>query len=240
MNVPVGVSFCDHGEQMVPPVKALGSRYVGVMYRSRVPAETTTFWRIIGAVDGTTLTYSSPVGGPATLTAGQSVVFETGTPFVVSSQDKDHPFMLFTYMSGSTRFTSGFGDPDFVYDVPPEQYLHNYVFFTDPTYPVTNLVVIRARGTDQQFHDVTIDCLGVIPNWTPVDNDHQFARVDLTMGNFQNVGNCSTGRNEASSTAPFGLQVWGWGTSGTTPNTQNVSYGYPGGMNVQQINDVIF
>src|SRR5690606_33316840 len=36
MNMPVGTLYCDHGEQMVPPVKALGSRYVGVMYRPRV------------------------------------------------------------------------------------------------------------------------------------------------------------------------------------------------------------
>lgn len=240
MNIPVGTSYCDHGEQMVPPVKALGSRNVGVMYRPRAPAETSTIWRLIGAVDGTTLTYSTAVGGPATLNAGQSVTFETGTPFVVTSQDKDHPFMLFTYMSGSTRYVSGTGDPDFVYDVPPEQYLRSYVFFTDPTYPVTNLVVIRTRGTDGQFHDVNIDCAGAIPTWTPIDGDHEFARVDLTTGNFMSVGQCSTGRHEASSDAPFGLQVWGWGTMSTSPTTQNVSYGYPGGMNVQQINDVIF
>ncbi len=240
MNIPVGTSYCDHGEQMVPPVKALGSRYVGVMYRPRVAAETTTYWRVIGAVDGTQLTYSTPVGGPATLNAGQFAVFETGTPFVVTSQDKDHPFMLFTYMSGSTRFTSGYGDPDFVVDVPPEQWLRGYVFFTDPTYPETNLVMIRTRGTDGQFHDVTLDCLGAIPAWTPIDNDFQWARVDLVTGNFMNVGNCSTGRHEASSDAPFGLQVWGWGTESTSPVSRNVSYGYPGGMNVQQINDVIF
>jgi hypothetical protein len=239
MNVPVGTSFCDHDEQMVPPVKALGSRYVGVMYRPRVAAETTTYWRLVGAVDGTQLTYSTPVGGPATLAAGESVVFETGTPFIVSSQDKDHPFMLFTYMSGSTRFTSGYGDPDFVVGVPPEQYLNNYVFFTDPTYPETNLVLIRTRGTDGQFHDVNLDCLGNIPTWTPIDNDFQWARADLITGNFMNVGNCSTGRHEASSEAPFGLWVWGWGTPLTSTFTQNVSYGYPGGMNVQQINDVI-
>jgi hypothetical protein len=150
--------------------------------------------------------------------------------------------MLFTYMSGSTRYVSGTGDPDFVYDVPPEQYLRNYVFFTDPTYPITNLVVIRTHGTDAQFHDVTIDCLGAIPAWTPIDGDHEFARVDLSTGNFMNVGQCSNGRHEASSDAPFGLQVWGWGTMTLDENTttQNVSYGYPGGMNVQQINDVIF
>lgn len=241
MNIPVGTSYCDHGEQMVPPVKALGSRYVGVMYRPRVPAEMTTFWRVIGAVDGTNLTYSTPIAGaPPTLNKGQVAVFETGTPFVVSSQDKDHPFMLFTYMSSSTRFTSGFGDPDFVVSVPPEQYLSSYVFFADPTYPETNVVFIRTRGSDGQFHDVNLDCVGALPTWTPIDNDFQWARVDLITGNFMGVGNCSTGRHEASSDAPFGLWVWGWGTETTPTPTRNVSYGYPGGMNVQQINNVIF
>jgi len=43
----------------------------------------------------------------------------------------------------------------------------------------------------------------------------------------------------------FGLWVWGWGTPltgdgfGTGVFTQNVSYGYPGGMNVQPINEVV-
>ena len=239
MNVPVGTSYCDHGEQMIPPVRALGSRYVGVMYRPRVPAETRTIWRLVGAVDDTQLTWSTPVGGPATLMAGQSIEFETGTPFVVNSQDRDHPFMLFTYMTGSTRFSSGYGDPDFVVSVPPEQYLQQYVFFADPTYPETNLVMIRARGTDSQFHDVTLDCLGPVTGWTSIDADYEYARVDLTTGNFMSVGNCSTGRHEVKSDAPFGLWVWGWGTPLTSTFTQNVSYGYPGGMNVKPINNVI-
>ena len=33
MRWPKGVAYCDHGEQMVPPISALGSEYVGVMYR---------------------------------------------------------------------------------------------------------------------------------------------------------------------------------------------------------------
>jgi hypothetical protein len=238
MNMPVGVSYCDHGEQMVPPVKALGHRYVGVMYRPRVANETKTFWRIIGTVDGTQLTWSSDVGGPTTLNRGQSVIFETGTPFVVQSQDNEHPFMLFTYMTGSTYVQSGYGDPDFVLSVPPEQYLKQYVFFTDPTYPETNLVVVRSRYNGV-FHDVNLDCAGALTGWQPVGNDYEYTRVDLSTGNFQNVGACSTGRHEISSDAPFGLWVWGWGTPLTTTFTQNVSYGYPGGMNVQPINNVI-
>ncbi len=239
MNVPTGTSYCDHGEQMVPPVRALGSRYVGVMYRPRVPAETKTFWRVVGTVDGTQLTYNAAVGGPATLNKGQAVTFETGTPFVVQSQDPDHPFMLFTYMTGSAHVSSGYGDPDFVVSVPPEQYLSQYVFFADPTYPETNLVVIRSRGTDGNFADVMLDCAGALGAWTAIDGNYEYARINLTTGNFTNVGQCSTGRREIKSTAPFGLWVWGWGTPETSTFTENVSYGYPGGMNVKPINSVI-
>lgn len=240
MNMPVGTSYCDHGEQMVPPVKALGSRYVGVMYRPRVAGETSTFWRIVGAVDGTNLTWSTPVGGPAAINAGQEVTFQTGTPFTVQSQDADHAFMLFTYMTSSTHVSSGYGDPDFVTSVPPEQYLSQYVFFTDPTYPETNLVVVRARGVDQQFHDVNLDCLGPLTGWTPIGADFEYTRQDLSTGNFAAVGSCNNGRHEIKSDAPFGLWVWGWGTPMTSTFTQNVSYGYPGGMNVAPINDIIF
>jgi hypothetical protein len=240
MNMPVGTSYCDHGEQMVPPVKALGSRYVGVMYKPRVAAETSTYWRLVGAVDGTTLNWSSSVGGPATINAGQEVTFQTGTPFTVQSQDAEHPFMLFTYMTSSTAVSSGYGDPDFVTSVPPEQYLRQYVFFTDPTYPETNLVVIRARGTDNQFHDVSLDCGGMLTGWTPIGTDFEYTRTDLSTGNFVAVGQCNNGRHEIKSDAPFGLWVWGWGTPLTSSFTQNVSYGYPGGMNVAPINTVIF
>jgi len=242
MNMPSNVSFCDHGEQMIPPVRALGSRYIGVMYRPRVPAETSTFWRVVGAVDGTVLTYSSAVGGPLTLDHGQSVTFQTGTPFVVNSQDNEHPFMLFTYMTGSDfngSTGSGYGDPDFVISVPPEQYLQQYVFFADPTYPETNLVVVRGRGSDAQFHEVMLDCAGALTGWTAINADFEFTRTDLQRGNFVDQGMCSTGRHEIKSDAPFGLWVWGWGTPETSSFTENVSYGYPGGMNVSPINNVV-
>ena len=239
MNMPLDTMYCDHGEQMIPPVRAMGDRYVGVMYRPRVAAETSTFWRVVGAVDGTELSYSTPVGGPATLAKGQAVQFQTGTPFVVTSQDQDHPFMLFTYMTSSQFVEDGYGDPDFVIDVPPEQYLSEYVFFADPTYPETDLVVTRGRGTDGQFHDVTLDCAGVLSGWQPIGTDFEYTRADLMTGDFTPVGNCSTGRHDIASDAPFGLTVWGWGTPLTTTFTANVSYGYPGGMNVAPINTVV-
>ncbi|MBW2453941.1 MAG: IgGFc-binding protein [Deltaproteobacteria bacterium] len=240
MRTPFGVAYCDHGEQMVPPVQALGSEYVGVMYRRRQgePA----IWRLIGAQDGTQLTWTPDVGGPATLEQGQIVEVITGTPFVVSAQDDDHPFLLFTHMAGSQwsqlSDNGGYGDVDFVISVPPNQYMSAYVFFADPTYPETNLVVVRSPDDDGNFHDVDLDCAGLLGGWQPV-GDYEWTRIDLITGDFQNVGNCSTGRHEMSSDGRFGLWVWGWGTPLTSTFTQNVSYGYPAGMNVQPINTVV-
>jgi hypothetical protein len=216
----------------------MGSTYVGVMYRARTSQETQTFYRVVGAVDGTVLTYSSAVGGPPTLTKGQAVIFETGTPFSVSSQDANHPFMLFTYMTSADYVGTegdGYGDPDFVYDIPPAQFLSSYVFFSDPTYPETNLVLERSKGTDGQFHDVTLDCAGVLTGWEPV-GAFEWTRVDLQKG-FAPVAGCNNGRHQITSAAPFGLQVWGWGTPDT--GTSYVSYGYPAGMNVSFINSVV-
>ncbi len=239
--IPKGVFYCDHHEQMIPPVPALGNEYVGVQYRPRKgePA----IWRLIGALDGTKLTWTPNVGGPATLNQGQIVEVTTGTPFVVTSQDKDHPFILFEHMSGSTwnmgQQMDGYGDADAVLSVPTKQYLRDYVFFADPTYPETNLVVVRAKGGDGKFADVSLDCAGKLTGWQPIGN-YEWARTDLITGNFMPVGKCSTGRHEIKSDAPFGLWVWGWGTPLTGGTfTSNVSYGYPGGMNVVPINNVV-
>jgi hypothetical protein len=37
----------------------------------------------------------------------------------------------------------------------------------------------------------------------------------------------------------FGLTVWGWGTTETQPTTGYVSYGYPAGEAVGQLNTVV-
>lgn len=238
LRVPVGVAYADHAEQMIPPVRALGHEYVGVMHKPR--GNEPAVWRLVGAVDGTQLTYEPDVGGPATLDRGEVAEFVTGTPFVVRSQDEDHPFMLHTYMSGSTWNLigkSGYGDADFVISVPPDQYLESYVFYTDPSYPSTNLVVVRVPENGA-FADVDLDCYGALDGWQPV-GPYEWTRVDLMTGNYEPVGGCATGVHTISSAAPFGLWVWGWGSPETSEFTENRSYGYPGGMNIRPINDVV-
>jgi hypothetical protein len=153
-----------------------------------------------------------------------------------------HPFLLFTYMTGAEwsglSDQTGYGDPDFVLSVPPQQYLQDYVFFADPSYPETNLVVVRAKDTTGNFQDVKLDCAGTLGGWQPV-GAYEWTRVDLSTGDFMGVNGCSAGAHQMQSGAPFGLWVWGWGTPNTTPDTRYVSYGYPGGMNVSPLTGLV-
>ena len=253
---------CDGIHLQVPPVRALGDEYVAVRYRNRhTDWDESPPWRFVGVVDGTTLTFDPPqAGAPKALQAGQVVELDAAGPFVVSSQDAQHPFYMAAHMTGASLYphasqgskdggTSGggdgrgmAGDPETIGVVPPSEYLSHYVFFTDPTYPETNLVLVRRRADDGTFHDVTLDCAGVLGGWQPIDaaGRYQATRADLQTGNFMPVGQCDNGRHEATSDVPFALTVWGWGTSATQPTfSEFVSYGYPAGMSVKAVNSVI-
>lgn len=236
MNIPIGVPACDSGHQQLPPVKALGNEYVGVRYRNRGGANEAIPYTLVGAVDGTTLTYepAPPPGAPSLLNLGQVVVFNSDGPFVVRSQDASHPFYLSSHMTGGQADPSnfnGYGDPEYVNVIPPAQWLPDYLFLTDPTYGNTELVFTRKKGKDG-FADVTLDCLGTVSGWQPVDasGNFEYARVELVTGGAPN-GACNNGAHTAKSTIPFGLTVWGW--------DPYVSYGYPAGMSVQPINEVV-
>ena len=284
MDVPVSqTQRADGAEQMLPPVRALGSEYVAVRYRSRplngtsdagldeeadtgvetLPdggTEEIVPWRIVGAVDGTVLTYdpAPPNGAPPLLGAKQVVEFYATGPFVIRSQDAAHPFYFASYMTGGEAF-DGDGDPEFVNVVPPAQFLPRYTFFTDPTYPETNLVVVRARDVASGLMpDVTLDCAGLLGGWAPVDaaGRFEFTRIDLSSGDFEGQNGCDNGVHSiagtfsgdaGSATPAFGVTVWGWGNDVTLQAddetsplfTRWVSYGYPAGANFSKLNDVI-
>ncbi|MFT3769138.1 MAG: IgGFc-binding protein [Minicystis sp.] len=243
MDVPVGTSDCDSAQQQIPPVRALGNEYVGVRYRGRMGgAETSVPWRLVGAVNGTNLTWepSTPPGAPKSIGLGDVIEFLSPGPFVVKSQDTEHPFYIGGYMTGGQPF-NGEGDPDWVNVIPPQQYLNHYVLFTDPTYPETNLVLVRTPSkVDGSFAEVMLSCAGgtmakAVDGWTKIGN-YEYTRVDLVTGNFTSVDGCSNGRQEIQSSLPFGVTVWGWGA---TQQTQYVSYAYPAGAGFQPINTVV-
>ncbi|MCB9748737.1 MAG: IgGFc-binding protein [Myxococcales bacterium] len=238
LNVPINAYACDGAHQQIPPVNALGNNYTAVRYRNRTNQDEAPPWRLVGMVDGTQLTWTNqPPGAPNSLDLGQVAEFTSTGPFQVASQDEDHPFYAAAYMTGGQSY-GGAGDPEWVNIVPSEQYLEKYVLFTDPTYPETSLVVVRSPDDNNNFADVNLGCYGNLDGWMPIGNQ-EYTRVQLVTGNFQDQGNCSNGRHEMSSANPFGVTVWGWGSSQSQVFTQYVSYAYPAGARVAAINDVI-
>jgi hypothetical protein len=251
MYVPNGIASCDSGHQQIPPVGALGHEYVAVKPPDRYSYDEAHPWRIVGAVDGTRLTYepSTPPGAPTTIDARAFVEFDTQQPFIVRSQDDAHPFYMAGYMMGCTAYwvDSGRdcrGDPEFVGVVPSQQYLSSYVFFTDPTYPETHLVVVRQK-VGGRWADVSLDCMGTVGGWQALGSSYEWTHVTLVSGNFEKNGACDNGRHEMKSGLPFGVTVWGWGSEASggqfrTPTatgfySQAVSYAFPAGASIRTI-----
>jgi hypothetical protein len=233
-----------HGQ--IPPVSALGTEYVIAPYATRradLMPEAISY-RFVGAVDGTQLTYDPPTAGaPATLARSQVVDFIVTGPFHVQAQDSMHPFaaaqiMPTANLDGGSRpgatapgYPLNLGDEEFTVLLPPGQFLSQYVFFTDPTYPTTNLVLTRVAGPNG-FEDVTVDCLGAVTGWQPVgaSTKYQVTNVDLLRAAVPS-GTCANGRHTAQSTAPFGVVVWG--------EDSYSSYAYPAGGNSAQLTSVM-
>ncbi|HRI69723.1 MAG TPA: IgGFc-binding protein, partial [Polyangium sp.] len=238
MRVPTTQSDCDSGQQQLPPIGALGSEYVAVRHKSRnTTMEEPGRWRLVGVVKDTMLTWlpAKPPDAPTSINLGEVIEFQDPGPYVVTSQDADHPFYLGAYMTGGAPFAN-VGDPEWHNVVPPQQYLRRYVLFTDPTYPETSLVVTRVRSkTTKDFVPVTLKCRGELTGWVPLGDDYEWTRVDLVTGNFVSVDGCTNGPQEMTSTAPFGVTVWGWGT---TQQTLRVSYAYPAGAGFKPINEI--
>ena len=274
VDIPVDKFRADGAHQMLPPVGALGNEYLAVRYRNRRNrGEESVPWRVVGVVDGTQLTYDPPQpGAPTTVNARQLREFNATGPFVVRGQDANHPFYFAQYMTGgqitsnASDLINGEGDPEFVNVITPPQYLSRYTFFTDPTYPETNLVVTRVLdATTGTFPEVTLDCAGLLTGWQAIgaSGKYQFTRVDLQTGDFQAVAGCDNGVHTMTSQFPgagdggslsiplVGLTIWGWGNTITWPPdngaddeanpkfTRWVSYAYPAGANITKLNSVV-
>jgi hypothetical protein len=268
-DVPVTVVRADGREHLLGAVGALGSEYVAVRYRARRNrGDESVPWRIVGAVNGTQLVYEPtlPPGAPIAVGAQEVAEFDAPGPFVVRSQDDSHPFYFAQYMTGGQIAAepldpiNGEGDPEYLNVTPPGQYLPRYTFFTDPTYPETNLTVVRVKdAASGLFPDVSLDCAGVLGGWTALGSSgtYQWTRIDLSTGDFQGQNGCDNGVHtivgtlaSGGGTASFGVNVWGWGNTLTFPTdnggsdeanpafTRWVSYAYPAGANFQPLNSV--
>jgi hypothetical protein len=240
-NQPDPIAACDHLESSVLPAETLGKDYVVTVPTSPNQTVVGHMVRFFGNVDNTTLTYSpsQPTGCPSTLNAGQ-VVECTGTAGCATGVNNNglggkvsvscvtesfevtgnHEFAVSSFMLGGSAVDHGTtladddGDPSMSPMVAVEQYRMRYIFLAPTDYDQSYADVVVPAGAS-----ITLDGAGVTAAPTTLNGSWSIVRVLLGAG--QDGAHLMTG------TAPFGVQVLGYGAY--------TSYQYPAGLDLAEI-----
>jgi hypothetical protein len=212
--VPDGVCCGDHLEEQMPPKETLGTDFVVAVPRHDYGPHR-HYVKLVGAEDGTVLTYAPPLAGvPTTLEAGAAVTFEATQDFRLTA---NKPLTVAQFLESAAQFfgPGNGGDPSLGTVVPSTQFLRDYTFPTpwDST-PVdmnTWVTIVAPTGAV-----VTLDEVAVSPaSFTAVSGTpYAIARVTVNAR--------SALAHRISATAPVGVYVYAYG--GT------VSHLFPAGM----------
>jgi len=215
------------------PTETLGSDYLvvppnvtGITSGSRL-SKPSHIIRIVGTKAGTTLTYSPAptiISGTASSTvgAGGVVVFETSTPFRLTSSN---PVVVAMYMEGSTNYsTTNYvqtGDPAQSVTVPTAQFRNTYPFTAPSSYYINWATLIAPTGNSVTIDSTTIPSTSFTAIGTSGYGYYYYKICD--GGSSPTCGSISA-NHTASSTSAFGIQIYGYGSY--------TSYWYPGGLNL--------
>jgi hypothetical protein len=206
VNVPAGVTFCDHIEEQAIPLEYWGDTYVGAHAPKR--GNENYWWRVYAGDDNVTITTTpAQPGFPVTLNKGKFFEFKTKDSLLFEGTG---PIMPVQYLEGQNG-GAGTGDPASYQMVPVEQFLDRYVFVTGIGYTLHFAQVVRDKGGA----DVLVDGVVVTGYYT--------------VGNYEVADwKISEGSHLAESNSPFGIYQVGY--TGVT------SYAYPGGLRLKVIN----
>jgi hypothetical protein len=141
-TVPEAVNFCDHLEELVPPIEALGARYVVAA------PERFQVVRVVATEADTHLTYDPPMNAPAIIqqAGGWIEVPATEQSFTIASDKK---VLVAQYLVGSA-LAEGVGDPSMTLAVPVDQFRTQYLFHAPTNYASNHVDVAPAVGMERR------------------------------------------------------------------------------------------
>jgi hypothetical protein len=207
--IPSGVLACDHLEEVQIPLEELGMDYL-VTLPDNTNGSPQEVVKIVGTVDGTTLTYDPPTGyvtAPATsLDAGGVTSFRTLQSFHVMATS---PIVVAQYMESGGKFMTSdtAGDPSMSMAVPTTQFLDSYGFVAPPNWIQTWVNVIAPTGASVTVTDFPSN--QTVSSGTAIGGSgYYLAWVEVCDGGLTGC----TGYHTASSSSPFGLQVYSYGS----------------------------
>jgi hypothetical protein len=237
MSLPgPGMNFYkDYLEEQVPPRTAWGTEIPVVKFRPR--SDEPDLYRVMADADDTDVTITGGFMDRITLDAGEVYEFETAEAFVVTASDAvlvshfmesqdqasgpkndaEYPGEFISPNCASpSQLTTELGDPAISFVAPLEQHRYNYTFLTPQTYAWDMITVIAPTAG---WGSIVLDG-DPLPEPTDIPgSDLGFARFLIEDGP----------HDIRSPTTRFGLEVYGYDC--------RISYAYPGGMSLGEINE---
>ena len=213
-QVPSHVPACDHLVQQIPPVATLGRRYATAPLATRTAGD---IFRVVAARDGTDVTVDGKVIKSGLL-AGTYHEF-TVSSSSYSSVETSKPAMLVQYAQGSDS-DSVVADPFMLIMPPIEQFRDRYTVSTPAAKPVAfnNFVGLIVPEGQEQGIRLDDQPLPKATVWNDVTGQKlKGATLKIAIGTHT--------IHHILPVVKFGLIVYGF--------AHYVSYGYPGGLQLQ-------
>ncbi len=233
-NTPVELKYADHLQQQLFPVETWGKEFVVVKTKAR--GEESDLVRVIASQDDTTITYTPtvPAALPPYLTdpaaetiakAGEYSEFYFKDPISIKA---DKAVMVVQYIAGAemvsavcatddghTEENGCVGDPAMMLIPPVEQFRTHYAFLTPGSYKSNYATIVLADGVKP-----TVDGKEITDITDIADSPYSYTIVDLGSDFNTHTLDCDPA---------CGLFVYGW--------EMDVSYAYPGGLNLKKVNN---
>jgi hypothetical protein len=208
---------CDHIEETVLPIETWGTQYGVTAPTGPDGTKQSHTVRLYGGIATSTLTITPAISGaPTSLAPGQVVRFDTNVDFFVSG---DKEFAVSSeQMSGEIVQPGSLdpkGDPSLSFFSAVQQFRDRYLFLAPTDYDNNFVDVVMPDGTK-----LTLDGAAVSQSATAIGAGYSVVRIPVTAGS-------AAGAHTLTGTAPFGLQVVGYGSA--------TSYQYPGGIDLKVI-----
>jgi len=234
-NVPVGVRYCDHLVEQLPPTITWGRQFflasslgktAGEQYKLITSTGTTTVACYCYNMTGESVseTFMTTLRG-----AGSSYGFYIAQNMFCSIQATS-PVLLVQFAIGGAREPSSYGDPFMMMIPPVEQYRNNYTFVTQSGFQNAITIIVASRALNSA--DVVLNGSSVTSaTWTEI---YCSTQADDVCGYGTRVS-VNVGRNfiyHRSPTAKIGTFVYGF--------LQGIGYGYPAGMQLVPIPGMLY
>ena len=228
-DVPVGVAYCDHLVEQLPPTITWGRQFYVVSLLGKTAGEQ---YKLIASTANTTVscycynmtdiiqTFITILNG-----AGRFHEFHISQNMFCSIQ-ASNPVLLVQFAIGKSREPSRYGDPFMMMIPPVEQYRNNYTFVTQLRFE--NAITITVEEEFFNPEDILLNGNSLNnSNWTEIYCSTQTVcaygtRVSLNVGT-NLIYHCDA-------TARLGTFVYGF---------LGNSYGYPAGMQLAPISGTV-